>query len=359
MILKTLKFNKILKILNIFSTLSKVFVSEMSRFVRVYSSGGGKLYFIVNNETDLRIIQNVDIEKDIEIDSVYLISELSNIVENVLNYEDLKLEDDIIYFDDGKFSLMKINLPQDKIDQVFYLDMEETDNSFVVDTEIEKEIKDLFSILKLKAETVNSYFYDEGQLYFIFPDYSTIYIKKNSLLSFMITDMFSLRMISVILLKNLGKRVNYTSNNENLIIDSDDFYLETKIYKYDKNAVSYLKQYFEDLKIINEVTLKLEFFNFVNAINSFDEDSILNFSENSITVNSKMVNYQYRKFLGEFNFKENDKKFVISTKILFKILSYAIKNIKDDEISFKLLKIKNNDFIYFNINDVEILTEIG
>lgn len=341
----------ICNVLNVFQTLSKFFQNEYKNFCRFYSNGDGNLYVIANNYEDMKIIQKIGIEIGVEINKIYIIGEIYNIVKNIINYSTFELQDNLIYFDDGRFSLISIDLSDTKIDEIYSLDkIEILDKSFGVDNDLESELKNIFNILTLKSDTINSYFYNDSNLFF---NFKHIYVKKRSDLKFMITDIFSLKMLSIILLRNKGATVKYGVVNNKLVFNSEDFYIETSVFTEDKNTMNYLGNYFNSKKDISKISLKLEFFNFVEAINYFDDESTIIFDNHKIYVNSA-----YKKFIAEFNFTEFPDSFIISTDTFYKLLSYVKKYNTEDSINFKIIDSNGSKFVYFNINDTELISEV-
>jgi hypothetical protein len=350
-----LKTNELINIFNIldgFLILSKAFTDTYKEYVRLFSNGDGKLYFISNNCEDFKIIQNVDIDRDIQIDKIYLINEMSNIIKNSVNYSELELIDDIIYFVDGKFTLFVINsIDEEKKEQLFNINKHNVEKHFIVDGDLEDEIKDIFMLLNLKSTGGgNSYFYKDGSLFF---NFNALYVKKESIISFIITDILSLRLISRILLKYKGSMIKYDNVNQKLIMNSDSFYLETSIFNEDTNSINYLTHCFENIEEENTINLKMEFANFVNAINTFDPESTLTFKNEEVIISSV-----HRKHVANFNIENINTEFIISTEILFKILSYIIKFKNINTLIFKLIRIKDNKFLQFEHENIKILTEI-
>jgi hypothetical protein len=353
--IKTQEFLNAMSTLNEFHSMSNFFINEYKNFVRLYSNGSGLLYLIVNNCVDMKIIQQVKIEDGVILDKIYVISELVTIIKNISNYLEFNLDNNVIYFDDGKFLLFTIEL-EDKKEELFNIDKLEAEKQFGVDSDIEDEISSIFSILKLKSdskEAHNSYFYKNGGLFF---NFKQIYIRKKSILSFIITDIFSLRIISSILLRNKGKIINYKIDIQlnKLILYSEDFYIESSIFIEDENSMNYLESYFTNIKKKYDVKFKLEFFNFLNAANSFDDESILRFEDNKILVNSTM-----KQLIGEFNIESINDNFFIITKILYKLFEYVFKKNKNmNEINFSVVESNSSKFIYFNFDGIDLITEI-
>ncbi|MGA2433959.1 MAG: hypothetical protein ABSG25_01600 [Bryobacteraceae bacterium] len=350
--LKTGELFTIFSILDSYTALSKAFTSEYKEYVRLYSKGDGKLYFIANNCEDLKIIQTTTIDIDTKIDKLYTVSELSNIVKNVMNYVEVELIDDIIYFEDGKFTLFVIDsMNEDKKEELFNIQKYEVDKKFNVDSDLEEELKDIFLLLNLKSQGAsNSYFYKDGRLYF---NFNELYIRKDSILNFIITDIISLRMISKILLKNKGSLVNYGTVNSKLVLDSNDFYIESSVFVEDENSVNYLTSYFDKIVDEKQIKMKLEFVNFVSAINTFDSESTVTFKDDEVFISSK-----FRKNVANFKIENIESEFIISTDILYKVLSYIIKFKNVNSLDFKLISINDNKFLEFNYGTIKIITEV-
>ena len=352
--IKTHEFYEVINIVNTFSILSKFFQNEYKRFLRLCSFGDGKLYIIVNNNEDMKLIQTINIETEYIIDKIYDINDIYTFVKNILNYTDFlfDVDNDKIIFEDGEFSLINIPLSKDLIEDIFNIDRKPTNNNFVVDDVMTKEIKDIFSILGLKSNYANSFFYRDSNLFFNFRD---LYIKKKSSLSFVVTDICSLRMISELLLINKDKEIKYGTNDNRLVFDSENFYLETYVYIEDERTKNYLSSYFEDKQILKEVDIKFEFSNFINAIYSIDKESTIVFKYDKVLINSAE-----RKNIGQFTIENTDEYFSINTNILGKILNYYIKNSQEKSLNLKIVECKNDRYLYFKTKDgVEILTIIG
>ena len=164
---------------------------------------------------------------------------------------------------------------------------------------------------------------------------------------------FSLKMLSIILLRNKGATVKYGIIDDRLIFNSENFYIETNVFVEDKNTMNYLGNYFNVKKDISEISLKLEFFNFVETVNYFDDESTIIFDNHKIYVNST-----YKKFIAEFNFTEFPDSFIISTDTFYKLLSYVKKYNTKDTINFKIINSNNSKFIYFDVNKVQLMSEI-
>lgn len=358
MLIKTSEFYNAVSAINTFHSLSKFFSTTYKEYVRMYSIGDGKLYLIVNNCEDIKLIQYINIDTDIYIDKLYRIFDMNNFIKNILNYSTFyfDIENNKIVFDDGVFILLQGQLSDDIVEDIFTLNKLNTTNNFIVDNNIEKELNDIFSILTLKAadkDSHNSFFYSNNNLFF---NFKYIYVKKQSIMSFIITDIYSLRMISILLLNNKKKNVNYGIVNNKLIFESDTFYLETNIYLEDINTKNYLESYFDEIVDIKDIEIKLEFFNFVNAINIYDDDSVIVFRNDIIFINSSK-----QKNIGFFKISPLNIDFdiTISTDVLYKILNYYLKSSNIDSLKFKIVSTKQTKFVYFKTeSNVEILTEV-
>jgi hypothetical protein len=350
--IKTGELFSMFSILDGYIALSKAFTNEYLNYVRFYSKGDGKLYLIVNNSEDLKIVQNTDIEQDAVIDKLYQISELSNIIKNVMNYTEIELIDDIIYFEDGKFTLFVVdNMDEGKRDSLFNIQKYDVDKKFTIDDDLEEELKDIFSILNLKSSGAgNSYFYKNGCLYF---NFNELYIRKDSILNFIITDIISLRMISKILLKHKGSLVNYGTVDSKLVLQSDKFYVESSVFIEDENSVNYLTGYFDKIVETKTINMKLEFANFVNAVFAFDPESTLTFQNDEVFLCSS-----YRKSVADFKMEDINNEFIISSSVIYKILSYIIKSKGINSLIFRLIRINDNKFLEFDHDGVKILTEV-
>lgn len=357
--IKTDKLLKIFKIFNSFVKIYGFFVSDYMNFVRLYSNNDKKIYCVVNNATDTKLIYSIDIDIEIEFDEIYMISEIYNILNNILHYSYFTLHDDKIFFgDDGFFTLSNIDLPEEKIEKLYSIDTSINEKyfeyDFIVDDDITSEITDIFNILtQLKSTGINTYFYKDDSLVFNFKD---ILVKKNTILSFMITDIVSLKIISMILLNSSGNRINYYRHDGYLVLKSDDFYIITKICDNTNDEQNlFLYNYFSKLEdnVQDILKLKLEFYNFVNIVSIFDNDSTIVINDNKAYIESK-----YKNYIGEFILEDLNIDFIVFTSILSKILDFLIKNKKIDSINFKIISIYNSKFLHFKNETIDILTEI-
>lgn len=350
MIINTIKLYEALKNADVFLKLSKFFPSPHKELIRVFSNGDGKLNLIMNNDEDMKVCQILDIDVGETVDKMYSIVLFFNIIKNVINYSTIELKDDLITFTDGIFSLVDINFPEQKKEEMFNLNFKENINdSFEVTEDVVNELRNIFRLLTLKSDRKNSYFSNNNDLYFNFSD---IFIKKNSTLSFLVTDIFSLRIISQFLLKNKNSNIYYKIEDDLLILKTDNFYLETLVFKEDEEIRDYLKYYFESFNKINELKIKLEFFNFVSATFFFDENASIVFGGGKITIQSR-----YQKFKAEFK-TDITESFIVGVNVLYKILDFIIKNNEDNYINFNIGTIDSGRFISFESGETKILTEI-
>jgi len=351
MIINTLKLLTALNLADTFLKLSKFFPSPHKGLIRTYSNGDGKLYLIMNNAEDMKVCQNIDIDPGEKIDTVYSIVEFYNIVKNVINYSTLELKDDLIIFPDGHFTLVSINFPEEKKNELFNLNFtSKFDSEFSVTEDVIGELRNVFRVLTLKSDRRNSYFHTGKDLFFNFSD---IFVKRSSTLSFLVTDIFSLRLISLFLLKNKGAEIKYSISDDTLTLASDNFILESIVFEEDQDIKNYLQYYFETFKSIDELKIKLEFFNFISAVNYFDPEASLLFGNGKVLVQSR-----YQKFKAEFS-TNIDSSFIIGVGILFKIFDYIMKNNDDNFITFHIGSIGDKGrFIQFNTTETNIITEI-
>ena len=365
--IETLELQRSMIIIDKFNKMSSFYTQEFKNYVRFLSQGDGVLYLIVNNTGDTKIILNIGVEEGIKIDKIYIIGELYNVIKNMINYSVITLEDNIIYFPDGKFSLMPIELSQTRRDLIFGLNDASLEYSerFIINDDTESEIKDIFKLLDLRSNSsTESYFFKDDYIYF---NFRNIYVKKKSDLKFLVTDLFSLRMISIILLKNKYKEVFYEILEGKIYLKSDDFYFETRIFEEKQNTVDFVGKYFNFKKekilekgedgIVEELNINVEFFNFIEAVVSYDNESVVVFSDEK----KVFIQSRYQDFVANFNIKKYDgNTFVISTENLHKILKYIMNEIKPENLKFKTINVNKSTFIFFDCEDkkLEIISEI-
>lgn len=352
--IKVREFLSVMSSVDSFVTLSRGYETPFKNYLRMFSNGDNKLKIIVNNCTCMKLIETIECEDfDNIFDKIFLISDVSLFIKNLINYSFIDVENDVLYYDDGKYFLTSITLDDEKKNEIYNINkIDGCNNKFGVDSEIEDEIKSIFNVLKMRSDTHNYYFYRGGNLYFNFRD---CYVKKNSILSFILTDIVSLRMIGDLLLKNKGKIISYKVEDDKLILYCDNFYFESNVALDDENANNYLESFFVDIKKLNTVKFKLEFYNTLNAVYTFDRNAPATVSIDD----DKITFMQEGKTIGEFIIENVNDQIMINSSVLYKIFEYMIKNDKNiSDLNIDIIEVNNCRFFYFKVNKVEIITEV-
>jgi hypothetical protein len=359
LILKAEDLNRVLDIISNFYGQSSFMNNAYKNYVRLFSEGNGLLHLVVNNH-DLKIIQYIDIEHDISINKIYLIPELTNIIPKLKSYDYFIIENDQVIFEDGRISLISIQLENEEIEGNYSINVPfDSDTEFVVDEHLNKEIDKIFKVIDLKKKTEknknsrNSYFSDEDTLYF---DFADVRILKPSFFNYINSDIFSLKIVALMFKYSENQNIQMKKTDNKFYLNANLFFIQGHQLKIDNVDKQMMKKLFNDeKKTLMNIKSKLELLYFVDVVAGYDSSSNLIFSKGKVKVDS--VN---KEFIAEFNIEDMDvdKEFIISTEVFAKILKFAVSYSKISQLEWNIIERMGSKFLELESGDAVVLSEV-
>jgi hypothetical protein len=327
--------------------------SEYKNYVRFYAEGNGLLHLVINN-SDLKIIQYVEIESEISINKMYLIPEIVNIIPKLKSYDYFILDNDQVIFEDGRISLIPIQMEEKEIEDNYGINVPfESDTEFVVDEHLNKEIDKIFKVIDLKKKNSrNSYFSDGDNLYF---DFADVRILKPSFFNYINSDIFSLKIVALMFKYSEGQNIQMRKVGNKFYLNANSFYIEGHQLRIDDVDKQMMKKLFTDEKrTLMNVKSKLELLYFVDVVSGYDSASNLIFSNGKVKVDST-----HKEFVAEFNLEDMEEgEFIISTEVFAKIIKFAISYGKLSQLEWNIIERMGSKFLELESDGTVVLSEV-
>ena len=363
MIIK-LNFYELEKIINILFTYFnyyKILLDNM--YVRIFRFfyKDKKLYIVYNN-IEIKVIfsfSDIKVEgNEVEFDYVFSVTELYNIIKFINIYNEVIFDVDklnFIFADDMYFGIKNIKLGSEVKEEIYnnrYLGNDEEIKEILIDDNKMAEIKKIRKIFSLKNNKFNNvYFNKEDMTYF---NFFNIYVRKyNNTFNFNL-DLFNFNILCDIIKNN--NIVKLAIKDNNIKLDDDTIIIinsDIKIEEEDKYLVDRI--FNDQKKLIENLNLKLEIFNFVSSVISRDSFASLVFDNGMIYVSSGKADFGYVFVNNNFN-----SYFVLNAVLLYKVLKFILSlcDKKIDYFEFKIIEYEKQNYIYINNKDVEVIFEV-